>query len=103
MIDPDVAGAVRMPSFAGYRLGLGKSELVASVMEVSYLGYGAYDLDWYSAGLSFKSVLAGNDSTAVSLLLGANYDSFIYYDAAPGWDGPGRYSGVNGGLAFELD
>lgn len=104
VFDPSLDGAARLPVFGGIRMGFagGKAELVVSGMEVSYLGY-ANPPDWYSAGVSLKSAILSNDTTAVSLLLGANYDSFLDVDAAPSWDGPARFSGVTGGLAFEMD
>lgn len=104
VFDPTIPGAARLPVFGGVRMGFagGKAELVVSGMEVSYLGY-ADPPDWYSAGLSLKSAIMSNDSTAISLLLGANYDSFLDVEAAPSWDGPARFSGFTGGLAFEMD
>ena len=104
VFDPTAPGAARLPVFGGVRMGFagGKAELVVSGMEVSYLGY-VDPPDWYSAGVSLKSAIASSDTTAVSLLLGANYDSFLDVDAAPSWDGPTRFSGFTGGLAFEMD
>ena len=104
VFDPASGGAARLPVFGGIRMGFagGKAELVVSGMEVSYLGY-VDPPDWYSAGVSLKSAIASNDTTAVSLLLGANYDSFLDVEAAPSWDGPTRFSGFTGGLAFEMD